>query len=578
VLLIFLALLVWIPAVVGWAGWLPWLRRRLGDAAPAFDVWEPVAGLAALATVATIVHFVAGLSPRVDAAVLVAGWTLLWLRLRRTPPRIASSVAVLATVWLAILAFGASRPPRAGDAGLYYLQTIDWLTGQPLALGLGNLHGRLAFNSSWFAVAAVLEAPLLSGKGIHLLSPLLLWFYGLAAGSAIRRLQRECRWSLADIVLALSAVLLLGDLVRWGVSSAAPDLAVAALVLLATVAALQALEGRLAWPYAILVTSLLGLFGLTVKLSAAPLLVFPVALGLAAWRRRAPVAWRAIGAAVAGLGGVLLVPWAARGLLLSGCWAYPASFTCFPHLRWAIPPDLVAEELVRTRAWARARTVSPDVMVGWGWLGPWIEWTLFYRTVDGLLAVGLVLATLVWTAVHGLWSRARVRVRGLAWVAVPLAIGVAYWFLTAPDRRFGYGYVWSLLLLGLGVLLVRSGREPALRWRAQLRRTLPAVAVGAVIVAAVGLGAIDLGRQGAVVTRVLLRWPPVPAAQVADSLTTEGAVIHVVVTPDLFCQASPFPCTPDFEPRLRVVRDSRGWYRMFLPPARAQPLQGRTPR
>ncbi|MBC7239454.1 MAG: hypothetical protein H5T71_05085, partial [Chloroflexi bacterium] len=42
------------------------------------------------------------------------------------------------------------------DDGLYHLQTIRWLRSYPLPPGLGNLHGRLAFNSAYLCYAATL--------------------------------------------------------------------------------------------------------------------------------------------------------------------------------------------------------------------------------------------------------------------------------------------------------------------------------------------------------------------------------------------------------------------------------------
>ena len=44
--------------------------------------------------------------------------------------------------------------------GLYYLQTVKWISERPLHAGLVNLDPRLGFNSIWFVVSALLQHPL----------------------------------------------------------------------------------------------------------------------------------------------------------------------------------------------------------------------------------------------------------------------------------------------------------------------------------------------------------------------------------------------------------------------------------
>ncbi len=60
---------------------------------------------------------------------------------------IASFILILAFV------FGSKAlyTPWSGDNILYHLNTIHWLNEYPTIPGLGNLHGRLAFNQSYFS-------------------------------------------------------------------------------------------------------------------------------------------------------------------------------------------------------------------------------------------------------------------------------------------------------------------------------------------------------------------------------------------------------------------------------------------
>lgn len=63
---------------------------------------------------------------------------------------------------------------RMYDTGLYHLSSVHWTTAFPIVPGLGNLHGRLAFNNSYFLYAALLEVGPWTLKSQHLSSGLLL--------------------------------------------------------------------------------------------------------------------------------------------------------------------------------------------------------------------------------------------------------------------------------------------------------------------------------------------------------------------------------------------------------------------
>ena len=64
------------------------------------------------------------------------------------------AVALAFTFWVVSRAM---LPPLSYDSGLYHLNKIRWINSYPVIPGLGNLHGRLAFNQSFFTYAAALN-------------------------------------------------------------------------------------------------------------------------------------------------------------------------------------------------------------------------------------------------------------------------------------------------------------------------------------------------------------------------------------------------------------------------------------
>src|SRR4051812_15199355 len=122
-LLFLVALLLWLPALAGWALPWAWLRQRLGGAGlNHFDGSDGVAALAVLAALSILLNFVVPLTSLVSAAALVTGWLLCGLRLLRArPQRVPAKVAWAALAWLIAAAVLANAPPENYDSGLYHL-------------------------------------------------------------------------------------------------------------------------------------------------------------------------------------------------------------------------------------------------------------------------------------------------------------------------------------------------------------------------------------------------------------------------------------------------------------------------
>lgn len=59
------------------------------------------------------------------------------------------------------------------DTGLYHMQAVRWNSAYPLVTGLGNLHGRLAFNNATLLYSAMLDIGPWSHRGHHVANGLL---------------------------------------------------------------------------------------------------------------------------------------------------------------------------------------------------------------------------------------------------------------------------------------------------------------------------------------------------------------------------------------------------------------------
>jgi hypothetical protein len=535
------ALLVWIPALLGWGT----AARRLFAPAALPDSDETALavpgflGLLALSTAGAALHFVVPVGTAASAAAAGIGLVLFAASGRPLIGALSRfDVALLAALLLGLSVLAAG-PIRLHDTGLYHLPAVAWFPAGPLPLGLANLHRRFGFDSAWFPAAAFLGLPGIEGSSASVASPLVLFFFG----SAVLRSFRTCIAGRPDgsrLLLALGAIPLVILALNEGVPSLSTDLPSTALTILAAHLLLRT-PGSPAERGAAVA---LALYAATVKLSA--LVFFAGTLLLAR-----TFAWGLAGAAVV---------WCARGVALSGYLLYPFAASRLGFLWWTLPPRLAEGEIAWARSWARQPGRRPEVVLAsWDWFAPWLKGTVLRLSVmplEALLAVGLVSLALAMRRPPD--PGAAGSARRAAAVALIVGSSTVYWFLGAPDPRFGYGALFVLSALPLAAALPRLGWP---RWSVGARTALAGL-MGAGLAAA-GL-AFYLGGPG--LRAGTLVPAPLPRPVVTPHRTSAGETVRKPDGDDR-CWATPVPCTPYFSESLVVSRDAAGRIRGFSYPA-----------
>ena len=238
---------------------------------------------------------------------------------------------LFAAVLVLLMAYGTSRGYMHVDTGLYHAQAIRWIEEYGVVPGLGNLHSRFAYNSAAFPLCAIYGMRWAAvgswTESMHAVQGFLALLVGIQC-CGLGRLVRRKRVLVSDFV-RLGAVYYLTVLFREMVSPASDYFAMLFLfyILIAWLDLLERREASVV-PYALL--SLLLVFTVTVKLSAAVmlLLVLKPAVLLLKGKR-----WKEI-ALYIGLGILISLPWLIRGVLISGWLFYPFTFL---DMRTVIP-------------------------------------------------------------------------------------------------------------------------------------------------------------------------------------------------------------------------------------------------
>jgi hypothetical protein len=511
------------------------------------------AGIAA--TLGTVLNFWVPITPWVAALVVAAGVALLAARWRWLFEAFAARDAI-APVLVVAAATIAMRPPAFHyDSGLYHLQAIRWMTEQPLFLGLANVHHRLGFNSLWLMTGAILETPLTAGKSMFFLNQLPVAFGASASIVGLKRLVDGDR-SFSNLLLAATAAPVASA--TFAVGGLYVDFTAAVVAYLAIVLWARALEAQ-EFAREAVPAAALSLLAALLKITTGVVPAAGLALLLA---RRASVP-RRTWAALAAMASIALVPWLVRNALATGCLIFPVTGTCFQGLPWTVPLQKTAAAAEHVREWARA---PGHAAAGPGWLTEWVGRVL--RDYPELVALACAFAA---GAAALAWGRPR-PTAAFRWVMVTATAGMAFWFVSAPDPRFGLGPLYAL---GLAPALFAASAAEGVRARRGVR---VAVAL-ALVLPPLALAAALVGRDRTgwtmglpSIERPIWSWPAIPRVPQVEVVSDGGVRLLLPAVADR-CWAGSIPCTPPDELERGLRFD--GYFHVERPRAGGRPASGR---
>jgi hypothetical protein len=435
------------------------------------------------------------------------------------------------------------------DTGLYGALAVRWITTYPLVPGLANLHIRLAYNSSVFLCVALLNHSFLRILAHHLFPGLLLSAFVASILPPVFQLFNRQTASASAWFTSILAIPVGFHAVRGDVVGDITDLPTTIVCLAGSMILFRELsvendvEKR---PESLVVAATLFSLAISFKLSA---LVF-AALGwlIALWilaryahttkdwqlARKASLFSLAIG-----------IPWVIRGCFLSGYPLYPSTAISIPA-DWRVPLSAAKAEAVDVYSWARIAGVSPGSieLQGLRWINTWIHrvWVL-RESFSGPFILTIVALFMLFLSLWG--SAGRNRPRWL-YLLIPSVCGLIFWFVCAPDPRFGEPAIWCTAAVLASSVIVKLVRNAGVRRNRIILFFLFALWLWCL------LPARDLaGRYwGLRHFHGLVR---LTESQLQPNQTRSGLIVFVPVDDDR-CWDKELVCTPGFNANLRLRR------------------------
>jgi hypothetical protein len=375
-------------------------------------------------------------------------------------------VIAMGAIAVVFLGFAALGPVTNYDSGLYHLGAIKYAGEFSTISGLANLYFPFGYNTSLYPFAAFLSNGPWSAEGYRLANGLIVALVVvdlvvrlIAARGSVNRLSAGSWILLVGTFIGLVPLVALSD---YWVTSPSSDAPVMMLTFIACAYLADAIFSKRMRNTNFATAFVISVILFSLRPTMAVFLIgvtFVIVLILIRDRsKRNPLSnlFPIIGAGFVGI--LMLAVQTTRDYFLSGWFQFPLSLYSFNTPWTALEPSWN-----RTATLGNARNPA-DIwgsVEGFAWVGPWVgrlpsQWEPYLILALALTLIFLTSATKL--------NRIRIRWRALGVILIPSALTTFTWFFFSPPAfRFGWGPVFSLLIIPIGVTLftlARSNRHP----------------------------------------------------------------------------------------------------------------------
>ncbi len=333
------------------------------------------------------------------------------------------------------------------DTGLYHAQAIHWIEDYGYVKGLGNLHNRFAYNSSFLCLQALYSWVFVNGQSLHGMNA----YIGIVmAGYVLLSFQWRKRTNRVAGMLNLALLLYICNSLG-GMESPGTDFFAMCLMLY-----LLARWFRCKYMEEKYILCILTAFGVTLKLSIAPVVLLTAVPAI--WLIKGKK-WKET-AVCLGSGLLAVLPFLVRNVMISGYLVYPYTALDFFSVDWKMPEYTVNRDRNEIMAWGRElKDVNKIDYPIWDWFPIWFQELTGVQRALFLLNVLLIVIVICFVVRE--FQKKRFE---MAYVCCVAILGLAMWFFSAPLMRYGRAYLYILPAIVFGLAIERlRGSEKAFK-------------------------------------------------------------------------------------------------------------------
>ncbi|MBR2275278.1 MAG: hypothetical protein IJ873_04345 [Lachnospiraceae bacterium] len=343
---------------------------------------------------------------------------------------------------LCVISLLSARAPDLADAYYYHIPTIEWVHRYGAVKGLASLMPALGFNGSLHSLSALVDWSVLGASTpLHTVSGYSMIILLLFSTDRLLSYDWKKTCSYSIILNGISIILVLIG-TAW-ISSPVLDMPVTCLLWPVLILWCEIVEKNEPDPLRHLPEMIqlcfFFVFAVTIKLSAAVfvLLAFYPAYLMIKDHKILQV-FEALG-----IGLLIAAPFLIRNVLISGWLLFPSSFPDISDAVWKLPESLVNN----ITGYATRGSRDPGFLNRTD-----IPWVVQLFIGSSHLKQFLYIVTLL-MFIAGIFYIFRQCIKkdenknsAFLYYYSVLMIGLVYWFLAAPDTRFGWFYIFPILV------------------------------------------------------------------------------------------------------------------------------------
>ena len=332
--------------------------------------------------------------------------------------------------------------PELFDTYLYHDQSIQWLERYGVVRGLGNLHCRFAYNSSFLPLQALFSFRGIIGQSLHTVNGFLAAFMLIYCFSTHALMIHKSVGLSDHLRLAL-----IGYICYAIPYISSPGTDIPALILFLYICIKwndkeDAFPDRYAW------LCMLAIFDVTLKLSAVTcvtLIVYPMIVYLKE-KRASDIIKHII------TGFLILAPWLVRNVIISGYLVYPYAKIDFFNFDWKMPASVAISDSREIQGFARGYT---DITRDHIHISEWFpaKWFAAYTGWFDRCCMIFGIIAFIFLTVFILRELSKKAFKPILYTFYAMIlISFIIWFTNAPSIRFGVVFCFALFAIWTDIL------------------------------------------------------------------------------------------------------------------------------
>ena len=317
------------------------------------------------------------------------------------------------------------------DFILYHEQTMKWAEQFSVVPGLGNIHGRLAFNTSVHLIITLFNYHPDFFEPFYTINSLAVAVFTIWLAGRIDKLKS---WLAIIAMFLLYYYLFLINGTFF--SSTSSDVLQGLIIMYVLFSCLFDIKSFCSRR---LILCLLPVFCITCKLSSAPIVLISLAVLIFFIKEKK---YKNVIFLIC-VGSLIVIPWVVRFVIVSGYLVYPFPDIDIFSFDWKMPIESVIEEKSWAYTWARIPNAPTEEVLAMPlleWVSVWLDHSALFVIVAYAMALLSPIFFLILC-----FRKIKENILYLLLLAT-VYIGSLYACL-APDIRFGFGFIFTAAVM-----------------------------------------------------------------------------------------------------------------------------------